>query len=137
MRLAIRSILSRRSSRFAFPDDFIAAVRPIQERLRDKHRRASLEGRVYREVREIAVAATPAWESHDPSIVFLFIRNDDVSTSAEFDSVIESLMARFVATGSFKDPEYRIVSLSKMTADIYVASDPLDLDNLTHSTDSD
>jgi hypothetical protein len=126
--------LSRRFVRFVFPDDFVTAVRPMQERLRSKHGRKSDEGHAYEKLREIRVVATPAWESSRPAIEFLFIRNEDDPVSEDLDRAVESLMERFVATGSFKKPGYRILSLAEMTAAAYVASDPLDVDYLSHST---
>ena len=42
--------LSRRFVRFAFPDDFVTAVRPMQERLKSKHGRKSEEGRTYSKI---------------------------------------------------------------------------------------
>jgi hypothetical protein len=125
---------SRRFARFAFPEDFVTAVRPIQKRLKSKHGRNSNEGHAYEQLREIRVVATPAWESREPAIEFLFIRNEGGPVSAEFDAAIENLMAKFAVTGSFKNPRYRTVTLTEMTAAAYVASDPLDLDNLSHST---
>ena len=126
--------ISRRFARFAFPDDFVAAVRPIQQRIKDKHGRKTTEARAYNQLREIRIVATPAWESPEPSITFLFVRDDDGPMSAGLEEAVESLMAKFIATGRFKDPQHRIVTLAEITAALYVASDPLDLDHLSSST---
>jgi hypothetical protein len=128
--------VSRRFLRFAFPDDFVAAVRPIQKRIRDKHGRKSNEGRSYSKLREIRVFATPAWDSPQPDITFLFIRNEEDPVTQEFERAVGDLMGRFQATGSFNSPRHRILSLAEMTAAAYVESDPLDLDYLSHSTNS-
>ena len=63
--------ISRKFSRFAFPDDFVAAVREIQARLKQKHGKDSPEGDAYRVLREIRVVATPKWEAPQPIIEFL------------------------------------------------------------------
>ena len=130
---AFAESLSRKFARFAFPDDFVFAVRPIQERIRDKHGRNSKEGTAYEELREIRVVAVPSWEAPQPEIEFLFVRNEDGSASSELGEAVEKLMAKFVATGQFENPRYRIVSLAEMSAALYVASAPLDLDYLSNS----
>jgi hypothetical protein len=126
--------LSRRFARFAFPEDFVTAVGPIRKRMIEKHGRKTVEGQAYEQIKEIRIVATPAWDAHEPAITFLFIRDDESPVSASLDGAIGSLMAKFVATGPFKDPDHRIVTLAEMTAALYVASDPLDLDYLSNST---
>ena len=64
------------------------------------------------------------------------VRNEDGPVGDEFDTVVESLMTKFVPTGAFKDPGYRVLSLATMTAALYVSSDPFDLDYLSRSTNS-
>jgi hypothetical protein len=128
---AFAESVARRFSRFAFPEDFVTAVRPIQERLKDKHGRNSPEGEIYRSLREIRVVATPSWDASQPSVEFLFVKTSDGPVSDEMDEALSTLMTKFLATGKFGSAEYRIVSLAAMSAAIYVASDPLDLDHLS------
>ena len=126
--------IARKFERFAFPDDFVDAVRRIQERIRDKHEKKTAEGNAYRGLREIRIVAAPSWEAEEPELTFLFIRNDEGPVGEEFETAIGNLMERFVATGRFKNPRPRIRSLLAMTAALYLASDPLDLDYLSSST---
>ena len=76
----------------------------------------------------------PGWELPDPNVEFLFVREGDSSVGGTLDPEIDALMKRFVATGSFRAPSYRVVSLTDMTASLYVLSVPLDLDYLSPST---
>ncbi len=130
---AFAKSLYRKFSRFAFPDDFVSAVRPIQEQIRGKHGRASKEGRAYEELREIRIVAIPGWEAPQLEVEFLFVRNEAGSASGELGEAVEKLMAKFVPTGQFENPRHRIVSLAEMSAALYVASVPLDLDYLSNS----
>jgi hypothetical protein len=130
---AFAEALSRRFVRFAFPDDFVAAVRPIQERLKKKHARDSAEGKAYEALREIRIIALPAWDAPQPRIEFLFVPSSDGPVSDEMDSALEGLIAKFVPTGRFREPMYRIFSLAAMSASTYVISDPLDLDYLSRT----
>ena len=75
----------------------------------------------------------PGWEGPQLEIEFLFVRNEGSSASRELGEAVEQLMARFVATGQFESPRHRIVSLAEMSAALYVASVPLDLDYLSNS----
>jgi hypothetical protein len=126
--------LSRRFARFAFPEDFVTAVGPIRKRIIEKHGRKTVEGLAYEQIKEIRVVATPARDAHEPAITFLFIRDHDGLVSAGLDGAVSNLIARFVATGPFKNPDHRIVTLAEMTAALYVGSDLLDLDHLSNST---
>ena len=80
--------LSRKFSRFAFPDDFVAAVDQMRDRLVKKHGKDSDEGRTYRGLREIRVLASPSWDAAQPHLEFLFVPNGDVSE--EFRSAVET-----------------------------------------------
>ena len=125
--------ISRRFSRFAFPDDFAAAVGPLQAYIRAKHNKQSDDGHMLRAIREIRVAATPAWDATNPRIEFLFVCNPGVYLSEKLDAAAGRLVEKFQATGCFRDPSFRIVTLAELSAAAYIASDRLDLDNLSRS----
>ena len=64
--------LARKRSRFAFPDDFVAAARNLQTHVADKHDRQTEEGAHLRALREIRVRAAPslgAWRSPTELVV--------------------------------------------------------------------
>ena len=130
---AFAECLSRRFSRFAFPDDFVEAVSAIRDRLISKHGKSTEEGNAYATLREIRVVVSPAWDDGNPNIEFLFVQSEVRAVTDVLERAIEDLMARFKPTGPFREVHHRIVSLMSMTAALYLASDPLDLDHLSRS----
>jgi hypothetical protein len=69
--------LSRKRSRFAFPEDFVAAAMPLQERLTEKHNGQSDEGAHLRALREIRVRAAPSWDSKQVQLSWWFVKDAD------------------------------------------------------------
>jgi len=67
---AFAQALSRKRSRFAFPNDFTALVRRLVNRLGDKHDKNTPEGRALRALREIRVQAAPSWMTKQSSCCF-------------------------------------------------------------------
>lgn len=65
--------LARKRGRFAFPNDFVALVTPLQQRVIKRHKRDSDEGRLLRAVREIRVRAIPDWMAEIVEIELLFL----------------------------------------------------------------
>jgi hypothetical protein len=125
--------ISRRFSRFAFPDDFAAAVDPLQAYIKAKHNKQSDDGDMLRVIREIRVVATPSWDATSPNIEFLFVLNPGAYSSQKLHEGIGRLVEKFKATGRFRDPTFRIVTLTELSAVAYITSDRLDLDNLSRS----
>lgn len=127
--------LARRRQRFAFPDDFVDLLRPLQSRMKRKHDRNSPEGRLMRALDEIRVSVAPTWESaENVRIMFWFIR--DEATVIE-DSLREkyrgSWLALVPASGRFESVEGVVTTLDDLTARDYVESARLDLDHLSTS----
>lgn len=73
---ALGQALARKRVRFAFPDDFTDFARKLQNRLRDKHNKATDEGEALRALREIRVRAEPSWNSSEIRLIFWFIRDE-------------------------------------------------------------
>lgn len=69
--------LARKRSRFAFPDDFVAAARNLQAHLTDKHNRQTDEGAHLRALREIRVRAAPSWDDGEVQLSWWFIKDTD------------------------------------------------------------
>lgn len=66
--------LGRKSSRFAFPDDFQAATKKLRDRIRNKYGKSdSAEGRVLQRVRQVRATATPSWSHHDLRATLIFV----------------------------------------------------------------
>ncbi len=130
---ALSAALARKRVRFAFPDDFVALVRPLQERLTSKHGKNSAEGRALRALREIRVAATPSWDAPRVEVMFYFIPTGE---QEEFETeqwfvFLEQWLDLVKATGRFVTVEGLVATLEGLTAADYVTSDPLDLDHLS------
>ena len=126
--------LARKRSRFAFPDDFVAATRNLQERLTDKHNRQTDEGAHLRALREIRVRAAPSWDDGEVQLSWWFIKDTDpVDAPVDWPSLVERWIALFDQTGRFRLDPPIACRLEDMTARDYVESDRLDLDRLSVS----
>lgn len=123
--------LSRKRSRFAFPDDFVACVSKLLKRWSDKHKKDSSEGSSLRSIDEIRVSAYPSWNDSNVNVVFLFITNQ-----SSIDETLEKQVEEWLKLLSSSERytfSGECTSLDIMTAREYTDSDPLDLDNLTIS----
>lgn len=125
--------LARKRVRFAFPDDFVAFARKLEERLKDKHDKNSDEGRGLRALREIRVQATPFWDAPQVAVFFWFIRNGE---DADFEGknwaeLLADWLKRVPASGRFTSVDGQVAALEDMSAQEYVDSDPFDLDHLS------
>lgn len=65
--------LGRHRARFAFPDDLAPTLRPLVNRLREKARKSTPQGRRIDEVWEIRVRADPDWDAAQQSIELVFL----------------------------------------------------------------
>ena len=108
-------------------------VRKLQERLREKHGRASPEGEALRNVKEIRVRAAPSWTAESVELMFWFICYDEIRVAQiRKDSHLERWLPLLQVSGRYKSPPLgTIVTLEDLTGKDYVESDPLDLDHLS------
>ena len=126
--------LARKRSRFAFPDDFVAATRNLQERLIDKHDRQTGEGAHLRALREIRVRAAPSWDDGEVHLSWWFIKDaDPVDAPVDWPLFVDRWIALFDQTSRFRLEPPIACRLEDMTARDYVESDRLDLDRLSVS----
>ncbi len=124
--------LARNRVRFAFPDDFVKLVSPLQRRLSEKHGRQSAEGEALRALREIRVRAAPSWDDPEVEIFFWFVRQDDpVREPRDWAAHLESWLDRLAPSGRFRSLDGAVLTLDDLTAREYLESDPLDLDHLS------
>jgi hypothetical protein len=124
--------LSRKRSRFAFPDDFNLAVRQVQERVAGKHNRKSEEGAHLRALSEIRVRAAPSWDSLQVQLSWWFVKEADPDLMKVGGSGwADKWMQLFDQRGRFHLDPPTVCRLEDMTARDYVESDRLDLDNLS------
>ncbi len=69
--------LAHKRSRFAFPDDFVAAARKLEARLVSMHNKHTVEGAHLRALREIRVRAAPSWGADQIQLTWWFIKDGD------------------------------------------------------------
>lgn len=126
--------LSRKRSRFAFPNDFVHAMRHIQTRFIEKHHRQSAEGAHLRALREIRVRAAPSWNSDRVKLDWWFIKDSEPQGYAsDWARWIDSWFALFEQVNRFHAELPIVCTLGDITAQDYVESFPLDLDLLSIS----
>lgn len=128
--------ISRKFSRFAFPDDFVEVARKLVELIKRKHGKLeSDEGKALRELREIRIAATPDWNADHVNLFFFFIRREEQSNafSKSWAHWLTKWLSVVAPSGRYVSIEGVVLPLSEIRADEYVASDQLDLDNLSNA----
>ena len=124
--------LARKRSRFAFPDDFVAAAGNLQSHLAGRHNRQNEEGAHLRALREIRVRAAPSWEDRAVQLTWWFIKDaDPLGVQADWSTFVNNWLARFDRTGRFRTEPPIACRLEDMTARDYLESDHLDLDRLS------
>jgi hypothetical protein len=130
---ALGEALARKRSRFTFPNDFNKLANKLQERMKEKHEKASPEGNALRALEQIRVREPPAWDAENVELIFWFIRaeQDDRFQDKEWHKLLDIWLQLLPASGRFS-PVYGFVkSLEDMTAKEYTQSDRLDLDRLS------
>ena len=124
--------LARKRSRFAFPDDFVAAARDLQRHLAGKHDKQAEEGAHLRALREVRVRAVPSWGSDVVHLGWWFIKESDpMDTEADWPRLVAHWLAMFDQAGRFRLDAAIACRLEDMTARDHVESDRLDLDRLS------
>jgi hypothetical protein len=130
---AFAQALARKRVRFAFPNDFTSFAKKLQNKLVDKHDKATDEGRGLRALDEIRIRAAPSWDAPRVELFLWFVRRD---ADTKFDGrswadILKEWLKLVPATGRFEVVAGQVATLSEMTGDDYATSDPLDLDHLS------
>ena len=129
---AFADALSRKRARFAFPDDFVAATRQLQNHLKRQHHRQNSEGAHLRSLREIRVRAAPSWDHATVDVFLWFVKESDpLGFQPAWHDHLDKWTDRFDAKGRFTVDGAVVCGLEDMTAQDYVESDRLDLDQLS------
>lgn len=124
--------LARKRSRFAFPDDFVAAAQALQRHLVDKHEKQTDEGAHLRSLLEIRVRAAPSWDDDEVQLSWWFVKESDPEDiDPDWPTFLDQWLALFDQTGRFRLDAPIACRLEDMTARDYVESDHLDLDRLS------
>ncbi len=124
--------LTRKRSRFPFPDDFVSATRKLQAYLRDKYNKQTAEGAHLRALDEIRVRAALSWADGEVHLGWWFIKsNDPEGVTVDWSTLLKQWLDRFDQTRRFRIDSFIACRLEDMTARDYVESDRLDLDSLS------
>ncbi|WP_150131220.1 hypothetical protein [Sphingobium yanoikuyae] len=122
--------LARKHARFAFPDDFSIAMRPVTKQIVARHGKLSPIGGFLNRVTDIR-ALSPNWNAPEPEVTLLFLFDTIEDIPADADEHIGVLIEKFAPTGAFTAIGGQSASLETMTAARYLASDSLDFDRLS------
>ena len=124
--------LSRKRSRFAFPDDFSRAAGKFQRHIVAAHTKNTPEGAHLRALREIRVRAAPSWDSQAVELDWWFIKESDPDgTRSDWPTFLDQWIGRFEQAGRFQISSSIICRLQDISAQDYLDSDHLDLDRLS------
>jgi hypothetical protein len=135
--------LGRNLNRAALPDDFNNAMRAVQRQIQRKYGRATQdargkptnEGALFEALREIRVAFAPSRDASNVDLIFFFIFNSRTDIPTDGDVIVEALLKKFKSGGRFSNPVFRLVTLSEISAEAYLTSDHLELDDLSYIGD--
>lgn len=126
--------LARKRGRFAFPDDFVTAVRRLRDHIISKHAKNSPLGGFLANVAEIRMFC-PDWRADEPQVTMLFLFEEEHQIPADAKKHADDLAARFIPTGAFKKLKVQVAAFETMSAARYRASDLLELDFLSQAND--
>lgn len=127
--------LSRKRSRFAFPNDFNQLTQELQKRMINKHGKNTPEGSALRQLSEIRVEATPSWNTENVNLIFWFIRpqDNDPFDDEKWSEFLVEWLKLTPSSGRYQSVSGAVKSLEDLTAKEYVESKRLDLDRLSSS----
>ena len=129
---AFARAITRKRSRFAFPDDFVLAADRFRRRMMEKHNRRTVEGSHLRALREIRVRAEPSWSDDAVGLTIWFIKDGDPEgENPDWPDLVDNWSRLFDETGRFRVNAAVACRLEDITARDYVESDVLDLDSLS------
>jgi hypothetical protein len=128
---AFAEAISRKWTRFAFPDDFNNATE-LRKRLTTRHEKNHAGGAHLRALREIRVRAAPSWDDEAVRLAFWFIRETEPEGHAPaWDEWVDEWSGLFQESTRFTIEAAIACRLEDITGQDYVESDRLDLDQLS------
>jgi hypothetical protein len=133
-RVAFADALARKRQRFAFPDGFNTGLDKFKERLKEKRKRDSAEGRLVNAIDHIRVQPQPNWDASQVRVFFWFLlaRDHDIHFD-EARGVVDKWMKMIALASPFTlaAPSFLLVEQQDMTVRDYFASHRLDYDDLS------
>lgn len=126
--------ISRKRSRFAFPDDFVHVMQPFQRHLTKQHGKQSEEGAHLKALREIRIRAAPSWSHDEVEINWWLIKDGEPQDyRSHWDKWAEGWHSLIKPIGRFHFELPLACTLDNLTGQEYVDSHRLDLDQLSTS----
>lgn len=130
--LKLSSAIVRRLERFAFPNDIVEMYGRWERCVKKRHGKASPEGKLLDQIREIRVEANPHWDAECVEITFLCILPEDSGDLEErVLAQIPSWEAMLEKPGRVRNASFDVERLSTLTALRYLASARMDFDHLS------
>jgi hypothetical protein len=133
-KVSFAAALARKRQRFAFPQGFNAGLVKFKRRLKENREKSTAEGRLIGALDDIRAEPHPNWDGPQVTVLFWFLlaRDQDIDLD-ESRRVIETWMRRVAFPMPFvlADPAFELVEQEDMTVRDYLASHPLDYDDLS------
>lgn len=124
--------IARKRERFAFPDDFVAAMSSLRDRWLKRHEKNSSEWHHLSALREIRAAANPTWDAEEVEVtILLIIRTQPTDSKPDWSGWANEWKEVFNPTGAYKELKFLAVELKDLRASDYVKSVRLDFDQLS------
>ena len=133
-RVAFADALARKRQRFAFPNGFNRGLVRFRRRLKEKREKSTPEGRLIDALDHIRAAPRPKWDASKVMVFFwLLLKRDQDIDFSEARNVIEGWMKLIALSQPFAlaEPPFLLVEQEDMTVRDYLASHPLDYDDLS------
>ena len=130
-RRRLAATLARHRQRYAFPDEFNNALKPLRRWIEDKRSKQSVAGEFVQAIREIRVS-TDEWAS--PSeLFFVAILKDGIEDKERAEWVRSQLpiLERKTQSDWCKATSFRLATFDELTARDILSTDRLDLDGLS------
>ncbi|WP_306149232.1 MULTISPECIES: hypothetical protein [unclassified Roseibium] len=111
--------LERKYGRFAFPDEFVAALRKWRGRIIQKHEKDSDHGKIYRSIEQIRVVASPHWDAEEVEITLVFfVSKKPLIELSKIHAEIEEQIGKIQFSKPFlsADPPYMLGTLEQIPA---------------------
>lgn len=123
-------------SRVAFPDDLVVSLRGLVSRARQKHNKASPEGRALAALADIRITGAPSWDSGAIDVFITFApatraEANEVTSDEDWDQLVDGWLRQAEPSGVIKTIDGAMIPLDELSALEYIESDPLDLDHLS------
>lgn len=124
--------LARVRARFAFPDDFVEAIRNFRAAVFKRHGKNHDEGQHLDALGEIRIQAYPNWHAPRVQLTFWFIKKSDpVDCEPAWHEFADQWTALVDASERFESPDAIVCTLEDMRAVDYLQSDRLDYAQLS------